>query len=360
MKKLLRNLCVIMAIVMIMVAGIYVRRYVIETVHADETITSVEELGMYITDELNDGNSSSNVYLKYISENDLLVINEQLDGFFGSVSTYRVLEKYDEYFCKVELNYEVSDNYYVYRAYKYGEDISDATPYAQELYQKVNDIIANNIELTMSDYEKEIALNDYIVKNCTYDFLTGDLEPYSYKAYGALVKNTAVCNGYAEAMELLLACVNIDSYIVVGEADGVAHAWNLVQLEDDWYHIDVTWNDPVPDRGDLVSHAYTNLNDEIMGYNHTWNESAYPKSTSLDYNYYVLNSGIFNNFPDYKNHILDILNNESPNTISTMVEGYDDSIYDFSFIFRSNKVTYITYTIDKIGKYTVIELTLEY
>ncbi len=360
MKKILRSLCIIVAILVLGIAGIYVYRYAVEAIHDDEIITSMEELGMYITDELNEGHDSSKVYLKYISESDLIEINEQLDGFFGSVSTYRVLFRYDEYFCKVELNYEVSDNYYVYRAYKYGEDISTASSYAQELYNVVNDIIANNINLTMSDYEKEMIIHDYIVKNCVYDFLDGELEPYSYKAYGALVKNTAVCNGYAEAMELLLMCVNVDSYIVVGEADGVAHAWNLVELENNWYHIDATWDDPVPDRGDTVSHAYANLNDEIMSYNHTWNKKAYPESISLDYNYYILNSGIYNCFPDYKNYVLGVLDKESPDTISVMVEGYDENIYDFNFIFKCDKVTYVTYTIDKIGKYTVIELILKY
>ena len=89
----------------------------------------------------------------------------------------------------------------------------------------------------MSDVEKVAALHDWLALNCRYD-LSG---PHCYDAYGALVDGRAVCEGYALAYRHLMDMIGIESYYVV--SDTMNHGWNMVKLNDQYYHVDVTWDD---------------------------------------------------------------------------------------------------------------------
>ncbi|MDN0064130.1 S-layer homology domain-containing protein [Collinsella ihumii] len=123
-----------------------------------------------------------------------------------------------------------------------------------------------------SDYDKAKALHDYLVRTCVYDYhnyAAGTIPAESYTAYGALVLGRAVCNGYAEAYEYLLEQVGIDSTIV--SSDAMNHAWNVVTIYGNNYHVDVTWDDPVSfstgqDGGfhDAVETTYFMLSDATM------------------------------------------------------------------------------------------------
>lgn len=59
--------------------------------------------------------------------------------------------------------------------------------------------------------------------------------------YGALVLKKAVCNGYAEGMKLLCDLSGVTCKMISGTADGEKHAWNLIKLDKEWYHADLTW-----------------------------------------------------------------------------------------------------------------------
>ncbi len=62
--------------------------------------------------------------------------------------------------------------------------------------------------------------------------------------YGALVQRKAVCAGYAVAYQYLLQQIGIECLYVRGcIRDRGYHAWNIVNLEGDYYHVDVTWGD---------------------------------------------------------------------------------------------------------------------
>ncbi len=69
----------------------------------------------------------------------------------------------------------------------------------------------------------------------------------SQEAYGALVAGAAVCNGYAQAFQLLAAASGITSVVVTGEANGGVttgdHAWNRVLIDGRWLVVDTTWDD---------------------------------------------------------------------------------------------------------------------
>ena len=59
-------------------------------------------------------------------------------------------------------------------------------------------------------------------------------------AYGALVEHLAVGEGFAMAYKALCDEFGIDCRVVIGRKNGVAHAWNIVKLDGDWFHVDVS------------------------------------------------------------------------------------------------------------------------
>lgn len=104
-------------------------------------------------------------------------------------------------------------------------------------------------DFSWSDMEKALYINDYLARNCEYDTTyTG------YTAYDALVEKRAVCQGYALAYQLLANKLGLSSVIVSSET--LNHEWNMVRIGDNYYHIDVTWNDPTADRLGRSRHQY--------------------------------------------------------------------------------------------------------
>ena len=113
------------------------------------------------------------------------------------------------------------------------------------------------IENCTTDVEKAIALHDYLVLNCEYDYqnyLNQTIPSESFSAYGVFVEKTAVCQGYALAYKLLCNKAGINCYMVT--SDSMNHAWNMIQLGGKYYQVDATWNDPTWDTPGLVKHTY--------------------------------------------------------------------------------------------------------
>lgn len=107
----------------------------------------------------------------------------------------------------------------------------------------------------MTDLEKVISAHDWLVTNCQYDPYIGtggkyiasdgtvyNDEPAVYTSYGAFVNHNVVCQGYALAFKVLMDRAGIPCCYV--KSDAMNHAWNMVQLDGNWYHVDVTWDDP--------------------------------------------------------------------------------------------------------------------
>lgn len=97
----------------------------------------------------------------------------------------------------------------------------------------------------LSDVQKALLLHDRLAIKCEYDeSVFSDTETYkTYTAYGALVEGIAVCQGYAEAYDYLLEKVGI--YSVLCSSEKLNHAWNIVRISGKYYHVDVTWDDPL-------------------------------------------------------------------------------------------------------------------
>lgn len=82
----------------------------------------------------------------------------------------------------------------------------------------------------------------------------------------------------------MLKEVGIQNHIVTGTGNGQAHAWNLVNIENKWYHLDTTFDDPVPDKAGRVTYSYFNMSDEQLSKDHDWDRSKYPAATTSYFN----------------------------------------------------------------------------
>ncbi len=127
----------------------------------------------------------------------------------------------------------------------------------------VDNIIENNLTDDMTDREKIKVIHDYIINNTKYDEAKeeGKSAYKSTTAYGVLIEGYGICSGYADAMVIFLNKLGIINY----KMDNDVHAWNLVYLDNEWLHLDLTWDDPVSNtKEDILSHDYFLLTSEEL------------------------------------------------------------------------------------------------
>ena len=144
---------------------------------------------------------------------------------------------------------------------------------------KIDEIIKNKITDDMDAVNKIKTIHDYIINNTKYDQNRSDKNIFEYKsnnAYGVLIEGYGICSGYTDSMMLFLEKLNIKSYKVSSEN----HVWNKVFINNNWYNLDLTWDDPVnSDGSDSLEHNFFLVNDDEMLKNdkteHTYNEDVY-------------------------------------------------------------------------------------
>lgn len=335
--------------------------YTEENFSEDNIYSDLESLSERLDEEILKGSDSFAVYLEDLDVSAINKINEYLDGVFGNAETYQQIGVVGNTYKKVIITIEHSTNYYAMQAYLNQYPIPDSETKAKELYAVIQSILDSEITDSMTDYEKELALHDYLVTHCQYSEDTSQPAGSDiYLAYGALVNQNAVCNGYAEALQLLFTCVGINSQFVVGMGNDLSHAWNLVELGGKWYHLDATWNDPVPDRGEAIVHPYFNVTDEIMAVEHDWNREDYPVADSMEENYYVKSNTYFYDFDEYSGLAYASLVENENSQYEAVVENYMAQEEDMQFVFENNyRYNSVNWQTFQAGKYCVLVVQAE-
>ena len=131
---------------------------------------------------------------------------------------------------------------------------------------KIDEITNNIITNEMSNKEKIIAFHNYIIDNARYDsdYINNnlnDINSPSHTAIGILFNGKALCGGYADVMSIFLNRLNIPNFLVASEY----HVWNAVYLDNNWYHLDLTWDDPVTnDKKDIRLDKFLLISDSTL------------------------------------------------------------------------------------------------
>lgn len=132
----------------------------------------------------------------------------------------------------------------------------------------------------MSEYDKELALHDWLCKRIVYDY--NQTRPLRTTSYGSLVNRIAVCEGYAEAMTVLLRRAGIMGATVYGFYNDIGHAWNIVRIDGQWYYIDPTFDDSSSE----IDYSWFNITTKQLEKDHVLGIGRFPECDSTDAKYH--------------------------------------------------------------------------
>jgi len=128
---------------------------------------------------------------------------------------------------------------------------------AVQRYEQEIDYIVSLVEEepALSEAEKALFVHDYLIASYAYD-----KEEANYDVLSLLRDREGVCQAYSLAYIAVLRELGMDAVMVTSEE--MNHAWNLVKVDGIWYHVDLSFDDPSPDRMGRVLHENFLLDDE--------------------------------------------------------------------------------------------------
>ncbi len=165
----------------------------------------------------------------------------------------------------------------------------------QDMNTATQEILAK-VTSGMSDYEIVKLFHDELVRTCVYD-----TEAIN-NIYGALVKKRTMCQGYAGAFLRLCNLTGIPAISITGSTNE-PHMWNMVKIDGEWYHIDLTWDDPdKEDYPEFCRYDYFGLDTATIKKLRTIDNYSYalPEATSDKYNYFVYNKLVAESYDEAK------------------------------------------------------------
>lgn len=110
----------------------------------------------------------------------------------------------------------------------------------KKIDQKVKKAL-KSIKPGMNTVEKALVLHDYLIQNTQYN--DEESKEYRYSEWGVFLKGRGNCQGYSMAYGILMKQAGIPVRYVVSES--MMHMWNQIKIDGKWYHVDVTWDDPL-------------------------------------------------------------------------------------------------------------------
>lgn len=186
------------------------------------------------------------------------------------------------------------------------------TEYESRLRQEIRKIMASYSVLESSEYEKVVALHDCLAKNIKYEY--GSHSETSHSVLGGLLKRKTVCEGFAKAFKLLCDEAKVNCIVVSGKATPAGkasenHAWNIVKLGGNCYHVDVTWDSCAYEKTEQVSHSHLNITDSDAAQDHQWDRNLLPQCDMNTFNYYIVNKSHFETDEEFKAYFVQGLKN---------------------------------------------------
>ena len=141
----------------------------------------------------------------------------------------------------------------------------------------IDDFINTKLNLSMNNYDKIKVFHDHIINSTKYD------ENNSFKlytAYNLITSGLSICGGYSDIMSIYLNTLGIKNYKIASNN----HIWNLVELDGVWYHLDVTWDDPIASDGKqyLIHNFFMVTTDKLLSLDKV--EHNYDKKTYIEAN----------------------------------------------------------------------------
>lgn len=163
---------------------------------------------------------------------------------------------------------------------KFQIDYLMTKPHEDYVNEQVAGVLPTLYPAAATDFDKVKAIHDYVVKVGQY---SGQTVGSEHSTYTFLTEKKGVCQAYALLMHKMLEQAGFETMYVKGSAGNDRHAWNLVNIGNEWFHVDATWDDPVGNKESDVSYKYFLLTDSQIAKTHTWIKEQYPKAVSTKY-----------------------------------------------------------------------------
>ena len=187
----------------------------------------------------------------------------------------------------------------------------------------------------MSEYEKELFIHDFLAKNIKYyeyDKTKDTIPNICHTSYAGLVNSEAVCDGISKTFQMILDRIGIENYIVTGTIDSTPHAWNLLKIENEWVHVDITSNKYIKDEnGKTIEavHTYFNVSTEFVKKTHTiYKEEILPIATTDELTYYKKNNAYIALTEDFDKKLKEIVKSQGSRQILEIATEYRDKVPD--------------------------------
>lgn len=166
-----------------------------------------------------------------------------------------------------------SDNYTAVQLYSRYSPV-DLSQSVTKLKVKTDEFFSS-LENALTPYQLELKIHDFILERCKYDETLTDVEyvtnenASAFDPYGVMVQGLAVCEGYSRTFQMLCNGVGINCVLINGESQGELHMWNAVNLDGDWYYVDVTWDDM---DDDSIKYDYFNISEDVLTVDHEFSK----------------------------------------------------------------------------------------
>ncbi len=207
---------------------------------------------------------------------------------------------------------------------------------------------------TLTTEERILKIHDYMVENISYD---SSLD-YIFNAYDALIGHRAICGGYAEVFKTFMDMIGVECITVSGTAGGENHMWNMIQLDGEWYHVDVTWDDPVGNSDGSIYHVYFNIDDSAMEVDHQWDRDKYPDASGTKYSYYnIMGIKLLNSQKELDAYVAELVKNHERKA-EILVYGESDIKEAFGKL--SGRIFSYSYSKTDRKAYTIYSVTMKY
>ncbi|MCM1308695.1 MAG: hypothetical protein NC223_08865 [Butyrivibrio sp.] len=259
--------------------------------------------------------------------------------------------------------HEIWDDTAVVEAYRSGisDGLSEEDLYVLETASAIIDEITDD---GMTDYEKELAVYNWQVKYVQYDeehfspLPVEDEEEYNYYPYGVLKYHSAICVGNATTFKLFMDMLGIDCRIIHSTEEG-EHAWNLVCLDGDWYHVDVTFDSGYGE----PDYAYFNVPDSFkLDGGYPWDRDEFPAAEGFKYCYCFNNAAEAESLDGIMQLIQDTLDNGGGTVLvksKSYISGVENAVERFSEEISDNAWAWLEQDGAEVGGYYLYQIGVE-
>lgn len=196
-----------------------------------------------------------------------------------------------------------------------------------------------------SDYEKIKFVYEYLINTTEYN----SSSPNNQNIQSALLGHSSVCAGYSKAFQYILHRMGMFCTYITGKTnDGGDHGWNIVRIDGEYYHVDVTWGDPVflnqyeeTENSYGINYNYLCCTDSEIYRTHIPNVSVpLPQCENDSYDYYKWNGMYYGTF-DYDTIYQALMNSVWADQSSIVMkfgsqEAYESAKYE---LFQNNMLS---------------------